>query len=169
MKTTSERHTERIRQRQSAEAQNLFSRLPATYAASRAQGQRFLQHAGGLSIVEWRTLWDLNEVGPMSIRDLCEIQRIDHSLLSRALPEMKRKGLVAMHRDAKDGRQIIVQTTEAGRNAYLKAAPVMQKRRDALRAEFSPEDIKTFIALLDRFEAFVRAPVDAILTEDLTP
>jgi len=167
MKQPSQRQVDRIRQRQSTEAHNLFTRLPAAYAASRAQSQRFLQHAGGLSVVEWRTLWDLNEAGPMSIRDLCEIQRIDHSLLSRALPEMKRKGLVDMRRDAEDGRQMIVETTAAGRAAYQKAAPVMKKRREALRTEFSAEDIKTFIALLDRFDAFLRAPVEDILTEDL--
>ena len=43
----------------------------------------------------------------------------------------------------------------------------MKKRREALRTEFSAEDIKTFIALLDRFDAFLRAPVEDILTEDL--
>lgn len=167
MKKTSERQAERIRKRRTAEAQNVFSRLPATYSASRTQGQRFLQHGGGLSIVEWRTLWDLVEAGPMSIRDLSEIQRIDHSLLSRALPEMKRKGYVEMHRDADDGRQMIVALTDTGRAAYERAAPAMKRRREALRAEFSAEDIATFIGLLDRFEEFLRKPVEDILAEDL--
>jgi len=72
-----ERQAERIKQRHMREQNNLFSRLPATYAASRLQGQRILQQASGLSIVEWRVLWDLSEAGPMTIRDLAEIQRIE--------------------------------------------------------------------------------------------
>ena len=62
MSDVAERISEdRIRARQSREDTNLFSRLPAVYAASRTQGQRCLQHGGGLSIVEWRTLRDLAE------------------------------------------------------------------------------------------------------------
>ncbi len=158
---------ERIRARRMRESQNLFSRLPATYAASRTQGQRFLQHAGGLSIVEWRVLWNLTEAGPMSIRDMAEIQRTDHSLLSRALPEMRRKGFVTMERDPEDGRQMIVAIAPAGRAAYDFAAPIMQKRRDALRGAFSAEELATFVALLDRFEDFLRIPVEDLLGKEM--
>ena len=167
MAKQSEGQAERIRQRRKRADQNLFARLPATYAASRMQGRRFLQAAGGLSIVEWRVLWDLCEAGPMSIRDMAEIQRTDHSLLSRALPEMRKKGLVTMRRDSADGRQMVVAVTEAGRSAYDRAAPIMQRRRAALRAHFTPEEIETFVGLLDRLEAFLRIPVDDILKEEV--
>ena len=166
MKQPSERQTELIRQRRAREQQNLFSRLPATYAASRLQAQRVLQQAGGLSVVEWRVLWDLYEAGPMMIRDLAEIQRTDHSLLSRALPAMRKKGFVTMSRDSGDGRQIVVALAEAGRMAYETAAPVMKRRRDALRAEFSAQEITAFVDLLDRFEDFLRRPIDTILERD---
>ncbi|MBE1296191.1 MAG: winged helix DNA-binding protein [Rhodobacteraceae bacterium] len=166
MSKPTERDIARIRARQAHEDHNIFSRLPAVYAASRSQGQKFLQHGGGLSIVEWRTLWDLCEVGPMTIRDLAAIQRTDHSLLSRALPEMRRKGFVTMHRDAKDGRQMIVEIAEAGRAAYETAAPVMARRRAALRAVFSEEEVNQFVGYLDRLEDFLRTPIDEFLEED---
>jgi DNA-binding MarR family transcriptional regulator len=169
MTINAEQQAERVRQRRVREEQNLFSRLPATYAASRAQALRLLQGAGGLSTVEWRTLWDLHEAGPMSIRDLAEIQRTDHSLLSRALPAMKRKGFVTMQRDSADGRQIIVDLAEAGRAAYEKAAPVMKKRRAALSAEFTPDEVAAFVALLDRYEAFLRSPIENILKNEPSP
>ena len=141
MSKPTERDIARIRARQAREDFNIFSRLPAVYAASRSQGQKFLQKGGGLSIVEWRTLWDLHEVGPMTIRDLATIQRADHSLLSRALPEMRRKGFVTMRRDVQDGRQTIVEIADGGRAAYVRAAPVMARRRAALRgyARSGPE------------------------------
>ena len=160
------RDPERIKARQAREDFNIFSRLPAVYAASRKQGQKLLQDSAGLSIVEWRTLWDLAEVGPMTIRDLATIQRADHSLLSRALPEMKRRGYVDMIRDENDGRQTIVVLAPKGRAAYEQAAPVMARRRAALRASFSDAEIQELVGYLDRLDSFLRQPTDQILQKD---
>lgn len=168
MTTVSERDIERIEARRAREDFNVFSRLPAIYAASRKQGQDLLQIGGGLSIVEWRTLWDLHEVGPMTIRDLASIQRADHSLLSRALPQIRRKGYVTMRRSEEDGRQTIVALTEAGRAAYEKAAPVMARRRAALREAFSEKEIAEFVGYLDRLDDFLRAPIQDIHGKDST-
>jgi len=152
-----------IRARKEREGLNIFSRLPAVYAASRMQSRHFLEIGGGLSVVEWRTLWDLAEAGPLTIRDLAAIQRADHSLLSRALPEMRQKGYVTMQRDVQDGRQTIVELTERGRAAYEKAAPAMAKRRAALREVFSDTEIREFAGFLDRLEEFLRVPAEELL------
>ena len=159
----------RIRDRRANEDLNVFSRLPAVYAASRTQGQQFLKLGGGLSIVEWRTLWDLFEAGPMTIRDLSAIQRSDHSLLSRALPAMRAKGYITMERDETDKRQTLVDLTPRGRAAYETAAPVMTRRRAALREVMSEDEIRTLIALLGRLEAFLHIPADHILETETSP
>lgn len=166
MNKPTDRQKALIENRSKREAHNIFSRLPAIYAASRAQGQRLLQQGGGLSIVEWRTLWDLNEVGSASIRDLAMIQRTDHSLLSRALPGMRSKGFVEMHRSEEDGRQMLVELTDVGRAAFEKASPIMRKRREAIRSEFTPEEIEEFVSYLDRLEGFFKKPIDNFLKED---
>ena len=157
-----------IRARMEREGLNIFSRLPAVYAASRTQGRNFLEIGGGLSIVEWRTLWDLAEAGPLTIRDLAAIQRADHSLLSRALPDIRDKGYVTMHRSASDGRQTIVKLTPKGRAAYERAAPVMARRRAALKDVFSEEEIRTFAGFLDRLEEFLRIPAEEIAEKDVS-
>jgi DNA-binding MarR family transcriptional regulator len=163
MRQPTERQTQRIAKRKFREERNLLARMPAAYAASRLQGQRMLQSAGGLSIVEWRVLWDLVEAGPMTIREMAEIQRIDHSQLSRALPKMRRTGLVEMRQDNSDGRQILVTITPYGEQAYDMASPVMQRRREALRAIFSEIEMTQFIELLGRLEDFCRQPIDQII------
>ncbi len=160
------RDAQQMRKRRTREDWNIFSRLPAVYAASRTQGRRFLQLCGDLSIVEWRTLWDLHEAGPLSIRELSEIQRTDHSLLSRALPEMRRKGYVTMLRDENDGRQMIVALAPKGLEAYRAAAPVMARRRNAVRQVLSEDELHTLISLLDRLEDFLKTPADEILEKD---
>lgn len=163
MAIAKERDIARIEERRAREDFNVFSRLPAIYAASRTQGQHLLQKGGGLSIVEWRTLWDLHEVGPMTIRDLASIQRSDHSLLSRALPEIRRKGYVTMHRSKEDGRQTIVALTQAGREAYERAAPIMARRRAALREVFLEKELAEFVGYLDRLDVFLRMPIEDVI------
>lgn len=157
-----------IRGRMEREGLNIFSRLPAVYAASRTQGRNFLKICGGLSIVEWRTLWDLAEAGPLTIQDLAAIQRADHSLLSRALPDIRDKGYVTMYRSTTDGRQTIVELTAKGRAAFERAAPVMARRRAALKEVFSEEEIRTFAGLLDRLEEFLRIPADQIASKEVS-
>lgn len=166
MSRSAQTKADRIRVRRAREETNIFSRMPSAYAASRSQATKFLQRAGGLSVVEWRVLWDLSEAGPLSIRDLASIQRVDHSQLSRALPAMWRKGLVNMERDEEDGRQMSITLTEAGRQAYEKAAPIMKQRRDALRRAFTPEELKQLAGYFDRLDAFFRQPLSELLNED---
>ena len=71
-----------------------FARFAVTYAASRLQGQRFLQAAGIFSIIEWRGPFNLSDVGPGTIRGLAGIHRTDHLQLSRDLPAMRDKEFV---------------------------------------------------------------------------
>lgn len=163
MDDTTTRRADLVRKRREDEHFNLFARLSNVSAASRRQGQRLLQHGGGLSIVEWRVLWDLAEAGPMTIREMSEIQRTDHSLLSRALPDIRAKGLVRIDRDPGDGRQMIVTLTDAGRAAYDGAAPIMERRRAAVREVLSEEDIRTFVSLIGRFEDFLAIPIETLL------
>jgi len=163
MQDTSNRQDKRIAMRRLREQSNVFARMPATYTASRKQGQRILQAAGGLSVVEWRVLWDLSEAGPMSIREMAEIQRIDHSQLSRALPNMRDKNLVVMRQSSDDGRQVVVDITPLGAKAYARAAPVMKRRRDALQSKFTEAELAQFISMLDRLEDFLREPIDKIV------
>ncbi|MEP5729352.1 MAG: winged helix DNA-binding protein [Sulfitobacter sp.] len=161
-----ERDVARIRARVDREDANLFVRLASIYAAARKQAQDLLQNGGGISTVEWRTLWDLHEVGPMTISDLASTQRSDHSQLSRAMPQMREKGLVSMRQAAQDGRQTIVTLTEKGRDAYHLAAPIMGRRRAALGDVFTPAETTEFIKYLDRLETFVRRPARDILDEE---
>lgn len=158
---------ERIRNRRATERLNVLSYLPAVYAASRIQSVQFLKHGGGLSIVEWRTLWNLSEGGPMTIRDLSAIQRSDHSLLSRGLSAMRNKGYITMVRNETDKRQMVVDLTARGRAAYRRAAPVMARRRTALRETMAEEDIRTLICLLEKLEAFLHIPADHILEMEI--
>lgn len=150
----------RVAARKASQDKNLFSRLSATTIASRSEAQRLLQSTGGLSITQWRILWDLHEAGPLSVQDLASIQRTDHSLISRALPVMREKGYVTTAPNAEDKRQSLVEMTPEGTAAFKIAAPTMLRRRTRLASTFTPEEYSMFLHLLNRFEASLGQPTD---------
>ncbi|MEL6585510.1 MAG: MarR family transcriptional regulator [Pseudomonadota bacterium] len=149
----------RVAARKASQDGNLFGRLSASAIASRGQAQRLLTAGPGLSITEWRILWDLAEAGPLSIQDMATIQRTDHSLISRALPAMRQKGIVETTRNTEDKRQSLVMLTAQGRAVYDSAAPIMQLRRDTLAQTFTPQEMRSLLGLLDRFDAFLTQPL----------
>lgn len=148
----------RVARRKASQDKNLFGRMSASSIASRSQAQRLLKAAAGLSIIEWRVLWDLAEAGPLSIQDMSSIQRTDHSLISRALPAMRDKGYVTTTPDEDDKRQSLVALTDTGRQVYDAASPTMQTRRAKLEEALGPEALDTLFMLLDRFDAYVDTP-----------
>lgn len=160
MKDAQDTRADRLARRRAREDANLFGRLSAASAASRAEAQRTLKAACDLSVVEWRILWDLHEAGPLTVRDMAQIQRADHSLISRALPALHTKGFITISRDGDDKRQSVVTLTVAGTAAYAQAAPVMKARRDRLRAAFAPGDLAQFIALIDQFETYLNSEAE---------
>lgn len=152
--------TGRVERRKAFQDENVFSRMSSAAAASRAQARRILQHAGVSSIVEWRVLWDLAETGPLTVNDMARIQRLDHSLFSRAVAQMRAKGWVSVERDDVDKRQMLFSLTEAGEAVFSRAAPLMRARRRGLRAAMPDEDRARLLSLIDQFEAFLEAPLD---------
>lgn len=151
---------DRVEQRKAFQDENVFSRLSSAAVASRAQARRILHHAGVTSIVEWRVLWDLAEAGPLTVNDMARIQRLDHSLFSRALTQMRAKGWVSVERDEIDKRQMLFSLTQAGEAVFLRAAPLMRARRRGLRAAMADEDRAQLLSLIDQFEAFLEAPLE---------
>ncbi len=169
MDLKTDNRAERVAARKARQDTNLFSRLSAAAIASRGQAQRLLKSAAGLSVTEWRVLWDLNEAGPLSIQDIASIQRTDHSLISRALPKMSEKGWVKAVRNCDDKRQSLVELTKAGTAVLAAAAPTMKRRRESLAEAFTPQELDTFLHLLERFERVVEHPVDVEPSSEDTP
>lgn len=160
---------DKVKARLLEQNRNLFGRLSAASLASRVQAQRMLKSAGELSITEWRVLWDLAEAGPLTVTEMAAIQRTDHALISRAIPGMVRKGYVTTRPGQSDRRQSMIALTDFGREVFQKTSVVMSARRAALSRTFSDDEMQTFIELIDRFEAFVEAPLPEDPTEKAEP
>ena len=154
MSKSQQNRTDRVKARQLEQSRNLFSRMSAAALASRAQAQRMLRTAGDLSITEWRVLWDLASAGPLTVTEMAAIQKTDHAIVSRSIPQMVKQGYVTTETSMEDRRQSLIALTAAGRQVFEAASQVMAARREALAQSFSEADLNTFLALIDRFEQF---------------
>ncbi|MBL1113034.1 MarR family transcriptional regulator [Streptomyces sp. 110] len=73
--------------------------------------------ADGLSLNKSSVLGHLRRNGPMSAGALAAADRQQPQSLTRVFAELQRDGLISRTRDDRDGRQRLLEITEAGREA----------------------------------------------------
>ena len=86
--------------------------------------------------------------------EMAAIQKTDHAIVSRSIPQMVKQGYVTTETSMEDRRQSLIALTAAGRQVFEATSQVMAARREALAQTFSEADLNTFLALIDRFEQF---------------
>lgn len=89
----------------------------------------------------------------MGVSEVAEAISVDQPRASRLVNASADHGLVTRRADERDARRSVVELTDAGR-ALLESARATRRSAvtDAV-ADFSPEDLATFAALLGRFVA----------------
>lgn len=76
--------------------------------------------ADGLSLNKSSVLGHLRRNGPMSAGALAAADRQQPQSLTRVFAELQRDGLISRTRDDRDGRQRLLEITEAGREALAR-------------------------------------------------
>lgn len=107
----------------------------------------------GLTISEWRLVAVLAEAGSITPMTLGERTRMDKVTVSRAAAALLSRGLLVRMPHGKDGRSHFLDLSPAGRDLYARVAPEALKLERTLLADFSPEEIAAFTAMLRRLEA----------------
>ncbi|KAB1990806.1 MULTISPECIES: MarR family winged helix-turn-helix transcriptional regulator [Streptomyces] len=104
--------SERRDGRASAEIRQGVIRLARRLSAERP--------ADGLSLNKSSVLGHLRRNGPMSAGALAAADHQQPQSLTRVFADLEQEGLISRTRDAQDGRQRVVQLTEAGREALAR-------------------------------------------------
>ncbi len=110
----------------------------------------------GVSVDEWRLLFVLQRRGPQPSIRLAEAALMDRGTVSRSVARMEKRGLVFRLSDAKDGRVSIVNLTEAGATIADQIAKFMLTRELAMIDGLTDEEWRTWLAVTDKFHAFLR-------------
>ncbi|MET3759943.1 MarR family winged helix-turn-helix transcriptional regulator [Sphingomonas sp. UYEF23] len=113
----------------------------------------------GLKISEWRLVAVIAEGPGMTQQALGLATRMDKVTVSRAAAALVERGLVARQPNPGDQRSHMLALTATGQALYDDVAPKALELEARVFAGFTPAEIKTFRAMLDRIEASA-APFD---------
>ncbi|WP_353205491.1 MarR family transcriptional regulator [Sphingomonas sp.] len=113
----------------------------------------------GLKIPEWRLIAVIAEGEGATQQALGVATRMDKVTVSRAAATLVERGLVERRPNPGDQRSHLLILTAAGRALYEDVAPKALELEAQVFAGFSPQEIATFAAMLERIEASA-APFD---------
>ena len=126
----------RVIEQRAALRRNLVNRLFRLGNGVQAQSQQLLSLISDLSLVHFRILLRLSEAGTQNVQGLSELLGANRSLVSRALPDLREKGLIDLVKSETDKRQIFVRLTEAGSAIVEEHRAPIRARDQAMRSAF---------------------------------
>jgi DNA-binding MarR family transcriptional regulator len=117
----------------------------------------------GLSIPEWRLVAVIAESGGVSQAEIGQRTRMDKVTVSRAAIALVERGLLARGANPDDRRSHLLTLTADGRSLYAAVAPKALELERRIFADFDPDEVARFVAMLRRIDTIALAlPPSAI-------
>lgn len=127
----------------------LMNRIMGRYnAAIRAEMGKL-----GLTTPKMRALAVLSVIDGQLIGQLAVHAIVEQSTLSRAVDALEADGLVRRAADASDSRSVRVFITESGRAAFESLWPHMAETYQEMFAGIGPDELRAFVATLQKLHA----------------
>lgn len=117
--------------------------------------RRLVGASGGLSHALLSALATVAKKGPIRLADLAQIEMVSAPSITRVVAELETRGLVARSADPDDGRAYLMQVTEAGMAAVLRARAARAEVMAELLAELAPADVAAIAEALPALEGIV--------------
>ena len=128
--------------------------LTTAFANKLSKGaSRRLKDALGIGLAEWRVLCNLGAEPGQSAARIAEISGVDKSVVSRAVAELLRQGLICGSADDGPGRQTALRLTQAGQALHDRGVRRADNRELRLLYGFSPSERDQLIDFLKRLTA----------------
>jgi DNA-binding MarR family transcriptional regulator len=108
-----------------------------------------------LEIPEWRVIATVGESGGCTAQRVAASTGMHKTRVSRALAQLRRRGLIARRASTRDRRELPLQLTPAGRRLYARLVPLVLERERALLACLSGAERRAMLAGLSRLEHFL--------------
>jgi DNA-binding MarR family transcriptional regulator len=133
--------------------------LTTAFANKLSKGaSRRLKKALGIGLMEWRVVCNLGAEPGRSAARIAEISGVDKSVVSRAVAELERQGLISTQAEP-PGRQTALRLTPGGQALHDRGVLRADERELRLLEGFSAEEqdqlvdfLKRLIVNLDRLE-----------------
>ena len=103
-----------------------------------------------VGINEWRVMTMAAIEPGLTANRMCAIVGMDKAAIGRSIQALKAKGMVEVTPNESDGRSSFVALTKEGWKMYDRILEVALAREQELVADFSKEELRLLISLLDR-------------------
>jgi DNA-binding MarR family transcriptional regulator len=124
--------------------------LTTAFANKLSKGaSRRLKKVLGIGLMEWRVVCNLGAEPGLSAARMAEISGVDKSVVSRAVSELERQGLIMASPD-QPGRQTALRLTPAGQDLHDRGVLRADERELRLLDGFSAEERDRLIEFLKR-------------------
>jgi DNA-binding MarR family transcriptional regulator len=124
--------------------------LTTAFANKLSKGaSRRLKRALGIGLMEWRVVCNLGAEPGLSAARLAEISGVDKSVVSRAVSELERQGLIMASPD-QSGRQTALRLTPAGQDLHDRGVLRADERELRLLDGFSGAERDQLVEFLKR-------------------
>lgn len=127
-------------------------RIARVQAKLNAQASHVLKKNAGLTLVQWRIIFVIADLGVTSSNVVCKATAMDKGLVSRKLKNLVQLGLVQSRTKEGDHRQHLLSLTDEGAQVYRKTLPIMQRRQKHLLSHLSEEETEILARILDKIE-----------------
>jgi DNA-binding MarR family transcriptional regulator len=107
----------------------------------------------GLSLTAASTLYRLDEFGAHRLSDLALAEGVTQPGMTQLVSRLQREGLAERKSDPNDGRVVVVEITETGRELVLQRRQARAKKLAELLADLSADEraaVVTSLQVLDR-------------------
>ena len=116
---------------------------------SQRHGTIFAEGIGtDLTPTQWAALAKLHEIGPCSQNLLGRLTAMDGATVKGVVDRLTRRGLTATRPDPEDGRRLVVEATEAGRELVERTCPRALAISDETLAPLNQAERETLLGLL---------------------
>src|SRR5215469_10566808 len=124
--------------------------LTTAFANKLSKGaSRRLKRALGIGLMEWRVVCNLGAEPGLSAARIAEISGVDKSVVSRAVTELERQGLIEACAGP-PGRQTALRLTNAGQDLHDRGVLRADERELRLLEGFSAQEQDLLIGFLKR-------------------
>jgi len=118
----------------------------------------------GIGIPQWRVVAVLGQHGGLTATEVGRRTHMHKTMVSRAVGELERQGLVARRRNRADKREAFLSLTDTGRRIYGEIVPLARDYAARLTADLSAADRAAF----DRIVAMLRERSGSVFAPERT-
>ena len=108
-----------------------------------------------LEIPEWRVMATVGQERGCTAQQVAASTRMHKTRVSRAIAQLRRRGLIERATSAQDRRALELRLSAAGRRMYAQLLPLALARERALLACLSPTQRRALLLGLERLEQFL--------------